>query len=115
VIQTTISVLEEEGFEVIVFSQKYPSFEKAQERDMMSRAFREIESASLLVAEMSFKRVGIGVEVGYAAALGLPIIYLYKSGSNHSTTVGGAASKTIVYKNALDLSNKLPFCIRDLF
>ncbi len=107
VIEAIISGLQQKGFEAIVFSRKYASFNISQEKDMMSLAFREIENASLLVAEMSIKRVGVGVEVGYAVARGIPVIYIYKAGSNHSTTVGGAAAKTLVYKDIVDLKHKL--------
>ena len=114
VIDTIILVLEQLDIECVVFTRKYASFKINQEKEMMSLVFQEIERVNLLVVEMSVKRVGIGVEVGYAAACGIPILYLCKVGSDHSTTIGGTASKKLVYKDAVDLRCKLSAAVGEL-
>ena len=107
VIDSIVLALEQLDIECLVFTRKYAPFKINQEKEMMSLVFQEIERANLLVVEMSIKRVGIGVEVGYAAACGIPILYLCKVGSDHSTTIGGTASKKLVYKDIVDLRHKL--------
>ncbi|MCQ3931903.1 MAG: hypothetical protein DPW16_15740 [Chloroflexi bacterium] len=83
------------------------SFEPGQAREMMAATLQSIQQADVLIAEVSEKVIGVGIEIGYAAALGKPIIYLRKSDAPFSTTVGGLATMAIVYDNPQDLEDKL--------
>jgi nucleoside 2-deoxyribosyltransferase len=74
---------------------------------MMQLALSEIAKSDLLIAEVSEKAIGVGIEVGFAAALGKPVIYLRKTDVEYSTTVGGLATETVVYDNLQDLDQKL--------
>ncbi len=73
----------------------------------MQAAFAEITSSDLLIAEVSEKAIGVGIEIGYAASLQKQIIYLRQAGSEHSTTASGSADHTIVYENRNQLAQKL--------
>jgi len=74
---------------------------------MMQAAKRHMDESDILIAEISHKAIGIGVEVGYMAAQKKPIIYLRRNGADYSTTVGGMASYEIVYKDNADLQRQL--------
>jgi nucleoside 2-deoxyribosyltransferase len=49
----------------------------------------------------------VGIEIGYAFAKQIPIIYLHKENAEYSTTASGSASHSIMYHNETDLVNKL--------
>ncbi len=89
-----------------VFADVY-SFVPAEEKQMMQQAFSEIDKADLLIAEVSDKAIGIGVEVGYAKAKNKPVIYLRNANAEHSTTIGGTSDVTIIYNDTADLKLKL--------
>ena len=67
---------------------------------MMQQAFREIADADLLIAEISEKAMGVGIEIGYAVALQKPVICLRNAGAEHSTTASGSATHSLIYANA---------------
>ncbi|MEM6807490.1 MAG: nucleoside 2-deoxyribosyltransferase [Bacteroidota bacterium] len=94
------------GIKLNVFVDEH-HFAPHQEKEMMMQAFEEIEASDFLIAELSKKAIGVGVEVGYAKALGKTIIYLKKEAANYSTTVGGCADIKISYADPEDLKKKL--------
>jgi len=88
--------------ELLVFVDKY-NFKPDQEKQMMKVAFQEIDNSDFLIAELTTKSIGVGIEIGYAFAIGKPIIYLRKKDSEYSSTASGCASSMIEYKNEFDL------------
>lgn len=100
------SILKRKGIEVFIFVDHY-HFSKEQEKEMMQTAFREIDRSDLLIAELSKKAIGVGVEVGYAYAKGIPVLYLRQELSEPSTTVAGSSTYQIVYQNPKDLKQQL--------
>jgi 2'-deoxynucleoside 5'-phosphate N-hydrolase len=78
-----------------------------QYRQIMDESFDQLSKASLLIAEGSEKNIGVGIEVGYAKALNIPIIYLYKVGAEFSTTVAGSANEIIEYTSELDVAKEI--------
>ena len=92
--------------ELLVFVDQY-NFRPDQEIEMMQTAFREIDSCDILIAELTTKSIGVGIEIGYAYASKKPIYYLRKKGSEYSTTASGSADVVIVYDDASDLIEKL--------
>ena len=101
-----IDTLKEFSIEVIIFVQKY-QFKEDKEKDMMNKAFEEIRDSDVLIAEVSDKAIGVGIEIGYAKALNKPVIYLRNAFTEYSTTVGGSSSYKIVYNGLIDLKEKL--------
>jgi nucleoside 2-deoxyribosyltransferase len=89
-----------------VFIDNY-NFNSSQSKEMMETAFAEIDKSSLLIAEVSDKAIGIGVEIGYAKAKNKPVIYLRNANAEHSTTVAGTSDHILIYNNANDLEIKL--------
>jgi len=90
------SLFAERGIELLVFVDKY-NFHYDQEKEMMKTAFQEIDSCDLLIAELSTKSIGVGIEIGYAHSKNIPICYIRKNGSEYSTTAAGCASDIIEY------------------
>lgn len=112
-IATIRELLIEFGYTLTVFVEKY-NFAPNQASEMMQTACAEIETADLLIAEVTYKEIGVGVEVGYAAALRKPIIYIRRTEAEPSTTVGGLATYTIPYQNPVDLRTQLLPILRQL-
>lgn len=84
-----------------------------QEKAMMKHACSMISSADLLIAEVSHKAIGVGIEVGYAVGAGVPVLYVRKQGTEYSTTVGGLAASIIVYADVDDLHQQLSAFLAD--
>lgn len=94
------------NIDLFVFVDQY-LFTKDQEKQMMQQAFADIDSSDLLIAEVSEKAIGVGIEIGYAVAVQKPVIYLRNVLAEHSTTAAGSADHSIIYSNAEDLFKKL--------
>lgn len=105
-IDTIVDVLNKAGFNTLVFAREF-SFPPTQEKEMMQKALAEIKKCNIFIAEASTKAIGVGIEVGYAYALGKKIIYLRKKQAEYSTTAGGIADKQIIYSNNDELKTKL--------
>jgi nucleoside 2-deoxyribosyltransferase len=106
-------VLEFYNINPIIFVERY-SMSSADHAAMMQLALLNVDLADFLIAEVSEKAIGVGVEVGYAAAKGKPIVYLRKHDAPFSTTVGGIASHTIVYETETELRTKLSHTLQQL-
>lgn len=100
------AALDAAGWRAHVFVNAY-TFTPDQQREMMAATVADLRAADLLIAEVTYKAIGVGIEVGYAAALGKPILYLRRAGSEPSTTVGGLATHTLVYCSPDDLRAQL--------
>lgn len=84
---------------LFIFVDQY-RFSPQEQHQMMQQAFRDIADADLLIAEVSEKAIGVGIEIGYAAALQKPVICLRHAGAEHSTTASGTATHSLTYTNA---------------
>ena len=89
-------------------------FSTNEEGMMMQKAMEDIEKSVILIAEVSEKGIGIGIEVGYAKAKNIPVIYVRNSRSEHSTTVSGIADFRIIYENEIDLEEQLDKILKKL-
>ncbi|MEK6960782.1 MAG: nucleoside 2-deoxyribosyltransferase [Nanoarchaeota archaeon] len=74
---------------------------------LMETAFRDIAESDTLIVEFSEKGVGLGIEIGYAYAKGIPIIVIAKRGSEISSTLQGIARETFFYDRPEELTEKL--------
>jgi len=90
------------NIELLVFVDKY-NFKANQEKEMMKTSFEEIDSSDFLIAELTKKSIGVGIEVGYAFAKEKPIFYLRKKDSEYSTTASGCSISVLEYENELAL------------
>lgn len=55
------------GISGFVFVDEY-QFSANEETEMMQKAMEDVEKSAILIAEVSEKGIGIGIEVGYAKA-----------------------------------------------
>ena len=90
----------------LVFVDNY-EFDLTQERQMMKQAMADIDNCDMLIAETSYKGIGVGIEVGYAKAKGKKVIYLRHIDKEHSTTVSGISDFKIIYIDTNDLKKQL--------
>lgn len=111
IIQIIHQSLSEAAIDLFVFVDHY-HFNSEQETEMMQTAFREIEESDILIAEVSAKAIGVGVEVGYAVAKNIPVWYLRNRTAPHSSTLSGAAHEHILYKDEQDLAAQLRFILQ---
>ncbi len=89
-----------------VFVDQY-NFALEDEKKMMAQAMSDIKSCDILIAEVTKKGIGIGIEVGYAKAMGKPVFYLRDAEAEHSTTVSGISDYRVIYVDENDLVAKL--------
>ena len=112
-IESIKNVLTPFQISLFVFVDQY-QFTKEEEKQMMQHAFTEISSSDLLIAEVSEKAIGVGIEIGYAAALNKPILYLRNINTEHSTTASGTAGYSVIYQKPEDLSKQLGIILEQL-
>ena len=101
-VKTLIELCKINDVELLSFVDKY-NFQENEEKEMMKTAFLEIDKSDFLIAELTTKSIGVGIEIGYARAKGKPIIYLRKKNSEYSTTASGSSTYSIEYENENDL------------
>lgn len=99
--------------ELLVFVDKY-EFNKGEEKIMMQQTCEDIKNSAILLAEISDKAIGVGIEVGYAIALGIPVVYMRQNNSEYSNTIGGIVANHIVYADSGDLERQLTQTIKTL-
>ena len=92
--------------DLLVFVDNY-NFKPNEEQLMMQTAFAEIDSCDLLIAELTTKSIGVGIEIGFAFAKKIPVIYLYKEHAAYSTTAAGSSNYIVKYKDEFDLIDRL--------
>lgn len=90
--------LKSAGFTVVAPIFDYQSKTNINYKTLMNHAFNTIGGSNLLVADCSYKEIGIGIEAGYAKAQNIPIFYLQLKGTPLSTTVYGTCTKHLVYE-----------------
>ena len=97
-----------------IFVRAY-HFGPDDQRAMMAATQADLRAADLLVAEVTHKAIGVGIEIGYAAALGKPVIYVRQANAEPSTTVGGIAAASLTYTTPDDLRAHLADALAALF
>ncbi|MGB3007920.1 MAG: nucleoside 2-deoxyribosyltransferase [Chitinophagaceae bacterium] len=113
ILKAITETLQDAGVSPFVFVDTY-TFPVAEEKQMMAQAMHDIDACGILIAEVSDKAIGIGVEAGYAKAKGIPVIYIRQKDAEHSTTMAGISDYQIFYKDDIDLKNKLSEIIRQI-
>ncbi len=106
------AALDSAGIHAHVFVEAY-AFAPDQQHAMMAATQADLRAADLLIAEVTHKAIGVGIEIGYAAALGIPVIYVRHADAEPSTTIGGLAARCIVYRTPADLRDQLAAAVSD--
>ena len=117
-LQTEIEAIRQTlaGFQIslFLFVDSY-CFAAGDEKQMMQQAFTDIDTADLVIAEVSEKAIGVGIEIGYAVARKKPFIYLRSAHAEHSTTAAGSADHIIIYQNTRELTDRLASVLAERF
>lgn len=100
------SVLDALGISSLLFVDQY-RFEAGDAKIMMEQARHDIDASDVLIAELTHKALGVGIEVGYAVGVGKPVIYVCHEFAEHSTTAAGIATYTLFYRTPDDLKSRL--------
>lgn len=108
-----INTLNDYKIKPFIFVDNY-KFDSTQERQMMQQAVTDIDNCYILIAEVSDKAIGIGIEVGYAKAKHKPVIYLRQKDAEHSTTVSGISDLQIIYSDINDLQKQLDSGLKEI-
>lgn len=112
-IESLKKLFKKNDIELLVFVDKY-DFKSNQEKEMMKTAFNEIDNTDFLIAELTTKSIGVGIEIGYAFAKEMPIIYLRKKNAEYSTTASGSSTYIVEYENEIDLYESMERLLRQL-
>ena len=106
-IEKISSALEQNGFETVCIARDIEKWGQIQlgPKELMQRAFTEIDLSHLIVVDLTEKGVGLGIEAGYAYAKGIPIAVIAKKGSDISTTLQGISQKLFLYDEFDDLTH----------
>ncbi|WP_196893732.1 nucleoside 2-deoxyribosyltransferase [Aureivirga marina] len=112
-VQSLVKLFHTKNLELFSFVDHY-NFKADEEKIMMETAFQEIDESAFLVAELTTKSIGVGIEIGYANAKGKPIIYLRKKDAEYSTTAAGSSNYIIEYDNEKDLIEKMKLLLNQL-
>lgn len=71
--------------------------------ELMRQSLSLIATCDLVLVELSEKGVGVGLEAGYAYALGKPIVTIARTGADVSETLWGISSCAVHYHKLQDL------------
>jgi len=71
-----------------------------------------VESADLVLAEVSRSATGVGIEIGWANALEKPIICIFKSGVKPSNSLQFVTKDFIEYEGTADMIAKITACLK---
>lgn len=108
-VEGVISAIEEAGLEVFCFRRDAGNWGEIEFKpgEMMGSTFDEICKSDFLIADVADWPIGVGVEAGYAAAKGIPVICICPEDKKVANTVVGLADNVVRYKNYVDLSKQL--------
>jgi nucleoside 2-deoxyribosyltransferase len=105
-IEKIISAIEANGCEAVCVIRDIERWgeHKSSIQELMQQTFDLIGSCDVVVVDLSEKGVGIGIEAGYACAMGKPIWVIARSESELSETLLGIAKTVRTYEDAEELS-----------
>ena len=66
-----------------------------------------IEKCDLVIAEVSYPSTGMGIELGWAHAAGIPIVCIHRSDATPSSGLKHIASSNTPYKDAAELVERI--------
>lgn len=75
-----------------------------REKELMQKSLQLLKESSVCLVEISEKGVGVGIEAGYAYAIGIPIIVFARTGSDIPMTLSGIAQEIYFYNTYADLN-----------
>lgn len=86
----------------ILFSQHTFIFPHDEQADVQNS--REwIQSSDLFIAEVSYPSTGLGIEMGWASAQGIPIVAIFRKDHEPSSSMQFVAKQIVEYTDSSDL------------
>lgn len=76
-------------------------------KDEVTSSKEIIKSSDMLIADITYKSTGVGIELGWADTFQVPIICIYKKGSKFSKYLSILTKDFIEYTSSKDLVRKL--------
>lgn len=73
-----------------------------------------IADSDLIVAEVSYPSTGMGIEIGWADIMKLPIVFMHKNDARVSTSLQLISKHFIVYANSNDMLDKLESFLQNI-
>jgi crotonobetainyl-CoA:carnitine CoA-transferase CaiB-like acyl-CoA transferase len=104
-IETISSAFESRGCQVVNVARDLKHWGEVQfdPTELMRKGFDLIRMSEFLLLEFSEKGVGLGIEAGFAHAIGKRIVVIAKTGSDISNTLAGISSEIHFYDSETDL------------
>lgn len=72
-----------------------------------SKDFLKQDSKNIIIAEISYPSIGLGIELGWANAYGNRIICIHKKDAKLSSSIKAVTKNIIAYETIEDLEDKL--------
>lgn len=74
-----------------------------EESDNPGNTYELLASCDLLIAEISEKSIGLGIELGWANRAGVPIVCLSKVGTSYSPSIETVCDRFYTYRDSESL------------
>jgi len=75
--------------------------------ELMAHTFAAIRSCAVVLVDITEKGVGVGIEAGYAYAIGKPIVTIAHHTADISTTLQGISTAVLTYTDPAELKTRL--------
>ena len=100
-IEHLCSLIKQSGFKDFCFIRDIENYQHIfnDPKELMKRAFEEIQKSDWLLIDMTDKPTGRAIEAGIAFALNKKIVVIMKKGSNIKDTTKGISQTVIEYNN----------------
>jgi nucleoside 2-deoxyribosyltransferase len=72
---------------------------------LMQYTFQIIASSDVVLVDLTEKGIGLGIEAGYAHALGIPVVTIAQTGTDISETLRGIATTAFQYTDYTELAH----------
>ena len=108
-IEDISNLLASEGIEVINVIRDIEKYgqHNLSARELMNKTFEAIDQCDIVLIELSFKGVGLGIEAGYAAAKKIPIVSITNTEGSISKSLEGISIATFSYGDLAKLRDFL--------
>ena len=106
-IEFVTATIERGGHSCIVAVRDFEQWgqKKLAPQELMQKVRQNTRKADLILVELSEKGVGLGLEIGFALALGKSIAVLAHRGTDISETVKGSIERIYYYGNKKELTD----------
>lgn len=93
-------------------NSKYNIVLPHENSDRLFNSKEYLKECDLVLAEVSFPSTGLGIELGWANTLNIPIICIYKSGTKPSNSIKAVSKTFIEYIDINEIFSKVDLLIQ---